>query len=125
MPTVGRSPWRVGIIERMDCAHHLDGRGLCEAMHGHTYKVEVLAHGPAADGAPLDHPRLSVLTWSCLERFDHKDLNKILPLSTCENLSQLIFDELKIALPYLVSVRVWEGHGKWAEASNAIALVNA
>ncbi len=110
------SPFHLGIVERMDCAHHLDGHGLCEANHGHTYKVEVLAQGPCADGKPLDHLTLHTMTWACLSRYDHQDLNALLPLSTCENLSQAIFDEMKVHLPFLRCVRVWEGHGKWAEA---------
>jgi 6-pyruvoyltetrahydropterin/6-carboxytetrahydropterin synthase len=102
--------FRYGVIARIDCAHHLVGGGLCEAVHGHTYKVEVVASGP---GLGLQGLQAHVERY--LEPFDHKDLNELFETPTCEHFSQAVFDGLHRQLPGLRSVKIWEGHGKWAE----------
>jgi 6-pyruvoyltetrahydropterin/6-carboxytetrahydropterin synthase len=115
-PGLPQLPLRYGVKDYVDCAHHLVGGGLCEAVHGHTYKVEVVAQGPCADGQPLDWPGLRGRVRILLEQYDHRDLNELFEIPTCENFCQALFDALKIGMPGLQSVRVWEGHGKWAEA---------
>lgn len=102
--------FRYGVIARIDCAHHLVGGGLCEAVHGHTYQVEVVA-----SGAGLGLQGLQALVESYLEPFDHQDLNGLFETPTCEHFSQEVFDGLQQQLPGLCSVKIWEGHGKWAE----------
>ena len=106
----GAGAFRYGVVARIDCAHHLDGGGLCEAVHGHTYKVEVVASGP---GLGLESLRDQVESY--LRPFDHRDLNELFETPTCEHFSQAVFDGLQRSLPGLRSVKIWEGHGKWAE----------
>jgi len=48
-------------------------------------------------------------------KLDHKDLNKVMRNPTAENIAQWILEKLKKEMN-VVSIRVWEGSGKWAEA---------
>lgn len=103
-----------------DAAHYiLDDKGSpCEELHGHTYRVRIVAEGPVGeDGMVVDFSKIkksfNEKVKPCL---DHKDLNKVMENPTAENIASRIFEALRDELP-LRSVRVWEGEGKWAEAS--------
>lgn len=106
---------RYGVIDRVDCAHHLEGAGLCEAVHGHTFTVEVLAEGPCSDGSPLGLDALKQKLRQALAPYDHRDLNEIFGDPTCEAFAQALHRDLKTGLPGLCTVKVWEGYGQWAE----------
>jgi 6-pyruvoyltetrahydropterin/6-carboxytetrahydropterin synthase len=108
---------RFGIRTSIDCAHHLVGAGACEELHGHTYTVEAMAYGPCGDGRPLDLERLRMIVDGRLRLYDHRDLNDFFDMPTCEIFCQTIFNRLKRDLPGLCLLRVWEGHGKWAETT--------
>jgi 6-pyruvoyltetrahydropterin/6-carboxytetrahydropterin synthase len=103
-----------------DAAHYtLDCKGsACEKPHGHTYKLRVIVEGPVKDdGMVIDFLDIkSIVTRVILSKLDHSDLNAHFKNPTTENVVQWIFDELKDEMN-VVSVRVWEGEGKWAEAS--------
>lgn len=107
---------KVGIIDHMDCAHSVKALDGCDVTHGHTYKVEVVVEGAMQGGMVMDFKALRDTAKRAMARYDHKDLNAILELPTCENLCRSLFQDLKPELPGLLSVRCWEGHNKWAEA---------
>lgn len=110
---------RFGLRTSIDCAHHLAGAGACEAVHGHTYVVEVTAYGPRGDGHPLDLGCLGTVVDGFLRLYDHRDLNDFFPMPTCEIFCRSIFKGLRRDLPGLCLVRVWEGHAKWAETDES------
>lgn len=98
-----------------DAAHFILSGGSCEEPHGHTYKLRVVVEGPLKDGMVIDFREVKrIVNEKVMPKLDHKDLNKLLKNPTAENIAQWIFDVLK---PHMnvVSVRVWEGSGKWAE----------
>ena len=108
-----------------DAGHYvLDAKGgPCEEPHGHTYKLRVVVEGPVGkDGMVVDFRDMKeVVSREIMPRLDHKDLNKVFKNPTAELIAQWIFDTLSPAFAkvrpglLLVSVRLWEGEGKWAE----------
>ena len=52
-----------------------------------------------------------------MAKYDHKDLSTIFEVPSCENVCLGLFKDIQKELPRLQSVRLWEGHNKWAEAS--------
>jgi 6-pyruvoyltetrahydropterin/6-carboxytetrahydropterin synthase len=106
---------RLGISEYIDCAHSLPGHPKCGRIHGHTYRVEVVIEGEAAGGMVLDFADLKSLTRSVLEQYDHRNWNDFLDFPSVENICELLSRQLKEKLRFPFVIRVWEGHGKWAE----------
>ncbi len=106
---------KLGITEYIDCAHHLPGHERCGSFHGHTYQVDVFIECEHKGGMLLDFAELKKTTRSVLAEYDHKDWNVFIEYPTVENIALLISKRLKDALKFPVTVRVWEGHGKWAE----------
>jgi len=106
---------RVGIFEYMDCAHSVKTLDNCDVPHGHTYKAEVVVGGPIKDGMVIDFKALREITKDCMKAYDHKDLSKIFDVPSCENICQALHDDIKKKFPGLHSVKLWEGHNKWAE----------
>lgn len=106
---------RLGITEYIDCAHHLEGHEKCGRHHGHTYQVDVEIEGEHGGGMILDFADLKATVREVLAEYDHRDWNDFLEYPTVENICELIHGRLKEGLPYAFRVRVWEGHGKWAE----------
>jgi 6-pyruvoyltetrahydropterin/6-carboxytetrahydropterin synthase len=107
---------KVGVIEHFDSMHLLPGHPKCGVPHGHTYKVEVTVEGPVRNGMVIDFDDLKKALREILKAYDHTDLNRLLPVPSCENLSSGILGSLKARFPDLrLAVRIWEGEGKWAE----------
>jgi len=105
---------RLGMEFWIDCAHLVKGMEKCEQLHGHTYKVEAVVEGKVGkNGMVVDFADFKKEVMRVLEPLDHRNLNDILDNPTCENLALYIKKNLRLKA---VSVRVWEGHGKWAEA---------
>jgi len=102
---------RFGFVDQFEAAHHLVGAGVCEKPHGHTYKVEACARLGRAEGELL---RLGLR--SVCQDWDRKDLNTLMEYPSAENMAQAAFFKLQKAVPGLLWLRIWEGHGKWAEA---------
>ena len=126
---------------KFDAAHILTNhQGLCKNLHGHTYRVDVSV--AQADGAGgdmvIDFKELKRIASEVVcERFDHafiyntespgeseiaavveKNGMRVVPIpfrSTAENLAKLFFDELKVRIPGLFSVKVWETADSCAE----------
>ncbi len=106
---------RVGITEYIDCAHHLPGHPKCGSLHGHTYQVDVSVEGDHRGGMIIDFADLKKAVREVLREFDHKDWNAVLEYPTVENICQLVHARLEGKLAHAFRVRVWEGHGNWAE----------
>ncbi len=104
---------RVGIFEYMDCAHSVKTLDHCENLHGHTYKAEVVVGGPLVGGMVIDFKKLREIVRQSMNTYDHKDLCQFFEVPSCENICQALYND--VALPGLHSVKLWEGHGKWAE----------
>lgn len=111
-------PMKVCVIDHFDSMHLLPGHPKCGVPHGHTYKLEVVAEGPVVNGMVLDFADLKGAMREILKTFDHTNLNLLLAMPSCENICLEIHQRLKQRLPQKLTVRVWEGDGKWAEYSD-------
>ena len=126
---------------KFDAAHILTNhRGLCKNLHGHTYRVDVSVAQADGSGGDMviDFKDLKRIASEVVcERFDHafiyntespgeseiaavveKNGMRVVPIpfrSTAENLAKLFFGELKVRIPGLVSVKVWETADSCAE----------
>lgn len=100
-----------------DAAHFIpDYKGKCEHLHGHTYRLEVVIDN---EKNPTGHPQTfesikSIVKDLVVEKLDHQSLNKLFNNPTAEIIVQWIAVQLEGKLP-LVSLRLWEGQGKWVE----------
>ncbi len=108
---------RLGVVEFMDCAHFLPGHSKCGSLHGHTYKVEVIIEGEKQGGMVVDFADLKAGVRGVLSEYDHKALNDFMDYPSVENICELLGARLKDRLAFPFRIRVWEGEGKWAEAS--------
>jgi 6-pyruvoyltetrahydropterin/6-carboxytetrahydropterin synthase len=106
---------RLGVTEHIDCAHFLPGHPRCGQIHGHTYKVEVVIEGEASGGMVVDFSELRAHIRTVLQRYDHRNWNDFLEFPSVENICQLLARELKEKMRFPFVIRVFEGHGKWAE----------
>lgn len=107
---------RLGITEFIDCAHFLPGHPKCGQLHGHTYKVEVIIEGETRQGGMvIDFNDLKASTREVLQRYDHRHWNDVLEYPTVENICDLLSRQLKEKIAFPMTIRVWEGSGKWAE----------
>lgn len=109
---------KIGIIDYMDCAHFLPGHDHCGVLHGHTYKVEVVICGEKDSGMVMEFSALKKTVKEILGDYDHHTLNDLLQYPSVENICESLYHRLLARLPGLLSVRVWEGEGKWAEFCN-------
>jgi len=85
--------------------------GKCKNLHGHSYKLFVSLEGSVdpTTGMIIDFDDLSkIVNEKIISRLDHRFLNDLIPLSTAENISMWIWDQLKPALPALCQVEVFE-----------------
>jgi 6-pyruvoyltetrahydropterin/6-carboxytetrahydropterin synthase len=99
----------------------------CEALHGHTYKVELIVEGGInMFGMVIDFGFLKDILKRVIKKLDHQYLNIIIEVPTAENICKYILDEVKKEVfhkqmecsvydIWSITVRVWEGEGKWAE----------
>ena len=106
---------KLGLTEYVDCAHFLEGHPRCGRLHGHTYRIDVTIAGETKDGMVLDFAVFREKVRSVLEPYDHILWNDVLEYPSVENICALLARRLGEALPYQVSIRVFEGRGKWAE----------
>jgi 6-pyruvoyltetrahydropterin/6-carboxytetrahydropterin synthase len=111
-----------------DAAHSLPhSDGPCKRLHGHTYRVTVVARGQtqpldgrAEEGMVLDFTRIKAVYKQRIEsRCDHQFLNETAPVArtTAELLATWMLSELREELPQVVAVRVSETPSSWAEVT--------
>ena len=106
---------KIGVTEYIDCAHFLPGHLKCGAVHGHTYKVELTIEGKTENGMVVDFADLKHAVREVLGVYDHRSWNDFLDYPSVENICELLSIRLKDRLQFPFTLRVWEGHGKWAE----------
>ena len=106
---------KLGITEYIDCAHYLPGHEKCGRLHGHTYTVDVIIEGEKKDGMILDFADLKGTVRRVLAEYDHTSFNEVLEYPSVENITELIAKRITESLPYSFTIRIWEGHGKYAE----------
>lgn len=126
---------------KFDAAHVLTNhQGLCKNLHGHTYRVDVSVSQVEDDDRDMviDFKDLKTIANEVIcDRFDHafiyntesageKEIAAVvekngmrtvaIPFrSTAENLAKMFYGELKLRIPGLSSVRVWETAESCAE----------
>lgn len=108
---------KVGVMEVIDSGHFLPGHPRCGKPHGHTYRIDVAADGPVKDGMVIDFADLKSKLREVVRPLDHVMLNDILPFPSCENIAAEIHRRLREQVALALTVRVWEGEGKYAEIS--------
>ena len=106
---------KLGIVDYIDCAHFLPGHPKCGNLHGHTYKVEIVIEGEPRGGMVLDFADLKKPARAVWAESDHRNWNDFLEYPSVENICELLHRKLKAQLSFQFTLRVWEGHGKWAE----------
>jgi 6-pyruvoyltetrahydropterin/6-carboxytetrahydropterin synthase len=106
---------RLGIIEHIDSAHFLPDHPKCGKIHGHTYKVEVVIEGDSSSGMLVDFAVLKARVRETFQPYDHRNWNDYLDFPSVENICSLLAQKLSERLEFPFRIRVWEGHGKWAE----------
>ena len=126
---------------KFDAAHVLTNhQGLCKNLHGHTYRVDVSVSQVEDDDRDMviDFKDLKTIANEVIcDRFDHafiyntesageREIAAVvekngmrtvaIPFrSTAENLAKMFYGELKLRIPGLSSVRVWETAESCAE----------
>jgi len=109
--------YNIKVEANFSSAHNLRGyKGKCEKLHGHNWKIEVVASKDKLDkaGMVLDFKYLKTKLNGCIKKLDHKYLNnlsyfrKVNP--TSENIAKYIYDTLKPKVLILKSVTVWENN---------------
>lgn len=92
-------------------------KGQCERLHGHNWKLQVVLKAEKLDalGMVVDFRDAKRIVGEIINRFDHVYLNEIQDFKvlnpTTENLSKVLYDELKNALPAgvkVAKVTTWE-----------------
>jgi len=102
-------------------AHNLrDYNGLCEALHGHNWKVDIVVESETLDktGLAIDFKILKSAAAEIINDLDHTYLNDHHEFKdknpSSENIAKYIYDELKSSLPDNVKMKkitVWETDG--------------
>ena len=84
--------------------------GKCRNLHGHSYKLFVSLEGQVQPetGMIIDFDDLSKVVQKVIQQLDHRFLNDLIPLSTAENISAWIWDQLKPELPGLCQLELFE-----------------
>jgi len=113
--------YRIKVEFCFSAAHNLRGyKGKCEALHGHNWKVEVMAKSKKLDkiGMVLDFKLVKVKLRAALEKLDHKYLNQIPYFKkinpTSENIAEYLYRQLKAEIAGLAAVTVWESENSCA-----------
>jgi 6-pyruvoyltetrahydropterin/6-carboxytetrahydropterin synthase len=108
---------RLGITDYLDCAHLLPGHPKCGRLHGHTYRVQVVVEGEMREGMVIDFTDLKAQVRSVFSRYDHRHWNDFLEYPSVENICERLAEELARKISFRFSIRVYEGHAKWAETT--------
>ncbi len=123
--------YEVEITTGFSAAHLLRNyNGKCEQLHGHNYKVSVVARAPSpgVSGMVMDFGDLKRAANAVVDKLDHRFLNEISPFDSiepsAENLAHYIFQEIAGELgdeaQLLHRVSVWE-----SDSSKATFLKDA
>ena len=111
---------KLGITEYIDCAHYLPGHQKCGRLHGHTYTIDIVIEGEKKGGMVVDFADLKTSVKQVLAEYDHRSFNEFLEYPSVENICELLAGKISERLPYSFTIRVWEGHGKYAELTETL-----
>lgn len=108
--------YELTVESQFDSAHNLRGYdGPCEALHGHTYRVQVSYAGNSLDdmGILVDFKRLKSALGEVISYLDHLYLNELPEFQqqnpTAENLARVIYEKMQDIIPGEVTkTTVWE-----------------
>ena len=111
--------YEVGVVAQFEAAHRLRGDfGPATRMHGHTYRVEVIARGPALrdDGTLCDLGVLQQAVDEEARALHYRDLDELAAFAgrntTAEAVARHLFDVVAARLAgervSRLGVRVWE-----------------
>jgi len=109
--------FEVKVTGTFSASHRLRGyKGKCESLHGHNWKVEVVASSRTLNrlGMVEDFCRLKKVLGETLRALDHRDLNAVPYFRkknpTSENIAYFVFCSFKKKAPRinLARVCVWE-----------------
>ena len=111
--------YEVIVRDHFSAAHQLRNYGgMCENLHGHNWKIEVIVSALKLDGmgVVVDFKIVEDKTKEILDLFDHQILNQIPVFQdinpSAENIARFCFEELKqkcAAYPIQVQkVTIWE-----------------
>ena len=96
-------------------AHHLlNYEGECENQHGHNWLVEAYVQGENLDKSNIliDYKVLKKELKKVLDILDHKDINELPDFKgispSSETLARYIYSKLKIVIPQVSKISVWE-----------------
>ena len=121
--------FEVGVVAQFEAAHRLRGDfGPASRLHGHTYRVEVAARGPALgpDGTLCDLGVLQRAVQDVVDDVHYRDLDEIPDFqginTTAEvvagylhrEIVQQVGARLRASGVRLLAVRVWESPLAWA-----------
>jgi 6-pyruvoyltetrahydropterin/6-carboxytetrahydropterin synthase len=107
---------KIGIRTHIDSAHCIPEHETCNEMHGHTYTVELTVEGEKGEGdMVMDFMELKKILGDVLKDYDHRVLNDMMDVPTCENLTEDIRGKLEVKIDMPFTLRVWEGKNKWVE----------
>jgi 6-pyruvoyltetrahydropterin/6-carboxytetrahydropterin synthase len=103
-----------------DAAHLLENyHGKCEALHGHTWRVQVTAAGPMnPEGIVLDFTDMKrIIDQHVRNKLDHSYLNNFISQPTAENIGLWIHEQLSSHLPGITEIKVFESPTSFATLS--------
>jgi 6-pyruvoyltetrahydropterin/6-carboxytetrahydropterin synthase len=108
--------YKVKIKLHIDSAHYLPNyKGKCKQFHGHRWDIIFIfnyAEADLVDGMAVDFKKLKSDLNEYLDKLDHRCLNDFIPNPTAENISKIIYCEVKEKLyKSLTSVKVFETPG--------------
>jgi len=112
---------QIGVSVGFDAAHSLpEYPGECRNVHGHTYQVEVVVEGEIDPETRfvVDFADLKEILRGVVEELDHRYINDVIEYPTAEYIALYIKRGVEARLSEnlrLVSVRLYEGEGKWVE----------
>jgi len=123
--------YEVYVAARFEAAHRLLGDfGPASRMHGHTYRMEVIAHGQRLqeDGTLFDIGELRQMADGLAASLNYRDLNEVPDLAgvntTAEAVADYCWEKLAASLrdrglDSLV-VRIWESPDVYAAREDAL-----
>lgn len=105
--------YEVIVRNYFSAAHQLrDFQGICENLHGHNWKIEVIVNSQVLDqiGVVVDFQIVEDKTKEILDVFDHQVLNNIAVFQdinpSAENIARFCFEELKQKLSSYTNIQV-------------------